>query len=118
MWLQSEAWFPFGPHDSNQRTNALSKKCENSEEMQTFSLQNTHTKSYHTFIMHVQGFEQILSDRVLCFKAQPLNIWRSIVAWERGEVDAGDSFQQPSRLQREQSKEWSSSVYTSKAKLP
>lgn len=68
--------------------------------------------------MHVQGFEQILSDRVLCFKTQPLNIWRSVVAWEGGEVYAGDSFQQPSCLEKQQSKEWSISVNTSKAKLP
>lgn len=68
--------------------------------------------------MHVQGFEQILSDGVLCFKAQPLNIGRSIITWESGEVYAGDSFQQPSSLQREQSKEWSIYVHTSKAKLP
>lgn len=42
--------------------------------MQTFSLQNPHNKNYHTFIMHVQGFQQILSDGMLCFKTQSVNI--------------------------------------------
>lgn len=85
--------------------------------MQTFSLQNPHNKNYHTFIMHVQGFQQILSDGMLCFKTQSVNIWRSIIAWKSGKVYAGDSFQQPSSLQRAWSKEDSVSIYISKAKL-
>lgn len=73
--------------------------------MWTFSLQNTHSKNYHTFLMHVHGFQQILSDGMLCFKTQSVNIWRSIISWKSGKVYAGDSFQQPSSLQREWSKE-------------
>lgn len=85
--------------------------------MQTFSLHNTHNKTNRTFIMHIQGFQQVLSDGMLCFKTQSVNIWRSIIAWKSGKVYAGDSFQQPSSLHREWSEEYSISVYTSKTKL-
>lgn len=74
-------------------------------------------KNDHTFIMHIHGFQQILSDGMLSFETHSVNIWRSIVTWESGKVYTCDSFQQPSSLQREWRKEYSISVYASKAKL-
>lgn len=56
-----------------------------------------------TFVMHVHSFQQILSDGVLGFVTQPAHVGGGVVAWKRGEIDAGDGPEKPSCLLKKKS---------------
>jgi len=52
-----------------------------------------------TFVVHVHCPQQVASDRLDGFQAQPVDVGRRVVSSERRQVDARDGLQQPGGLQ-------------------
>lgn len=54
----------------------------------------------HTFVVHVHLLQQVNSDWLDGFQAQPVHVGRRVIPGQSGQVDTRDGLQQPGGLTR------------------